>query len=648
MTRHLLSFFASILLVISIHAQVSADYAVLLSAVTNTTPPQIILNWPLYADASQYEVFRKGADDVSWGSPIATLSGDAVSYTDSDVITDSLYEYKVKRTNISGLEGEGYVLSAIQYRITDFRGGCLIVLDTTITTGLENELTRWMDDISGDGWSVSTINVARDMSPIAVREAIIATANADPDISSVILFGRVPVLYSGNLYPDGHPDHQGAWPADGIYGDINADYTDVTINTTTAGRPENWNIPGDGKYDQSIFKSKLELAVGRIDMFNMPSFALDESALLKRYLDNDHNFRTGITSYQQRALIDDNFGAFAGEAFASSGWRSYAPLVGNGNIAELDYFTTMYDNSYICSYGCGGGWFQGASGVGSSTDFAADTVKTVFTFLFGSYFGDWDVNDSFLRAPLAGGNALTNAWAGRPHWSLHYMGLGYPIGYASRSTQNNQSTYTSNIFPKWVHIALMGDPTLRMQIVDPVPEMHCALSDTPNAIDIHFTPSTDPDVIGYHIYRSATMYGKYERISDDIVSTSPFTDLSPIDGSNYYQVRPVALAVTPSGSFYNTGIGLRDSISIDVTAIATTDLMPWHIFPSPANDVISIAIDASLIGTEAFIADQTGRMVIHLQLDATQNKVDVSALPDGVYYIHIANSTAKKLVVIHN
>ncbi len=632
---------------ISMHAQVSSDYAVLLSAETSVAPPTITLNWPAYADASQYEVFRKAADDVSWGTPIAILAGDATAYDDTDVIIDSMYEYKVKRTNISGLEGEGYLLGAITLHAVDYRGTCLLVMDTTVTDALTNEITRLMDDISGDGWSVSQLHVARDMSPIAVREAIIAAAEADPEMQSVILIGRVPVLYSGNLYPDGHPDHQGAWPADGIYGDINADYTDVTINTTTAGRPENWNTPGDGKYDQSIFKSKLELAVGRIDMYNMPSFALDETGLLKRYLDNDHNFRTGITHFEQRALIDDNFGAFAGEAFASSGWRSYAPLVGNDNLQELDYFSTMYDNSYICSYGCGGGWFQGAGGVGSTTDFTLDTVKTVFTFLFGSYFGDWDVNDSFLRAPLAGGYALTNAWAGRPHWSLHYMGLGYPIGYASRQTQNNQSTYTSNIFPKWVHIALMGDPTLRMQVIAPVSEMHCEISDIQNAIDIHFTASADPEVIGYYVYRAATTYGKYERISDDIVATSPYTDLTPIDGLNYYQVRPVMLTTTPSGTFYNTGIGLRDSISIDVTDVNTLAPSIVHLYPSPADTYIVVVTSSDLVGSTFIIYDISGKAVLTVKLLSEDTSIKTTTLPDGVYTLKFSNGITRQFVVSH-
>ena len=57
---------------------------------------------------------------------------------------------------------------------------------------------------------------------------------------------------------------------------------------------------------------------------------------------------------------------------------------------------------------------------------AVDSLQSVFTFLFGSYFGDWDSPDNFLRAALASGTILSNAWSGRPLWSMHYMAMGDP------------------------------------------------------------------------------------------------------------------------------------------------------------------------------------------------------------------------------
>ena len=57
---------------------------------------------------------------------------------------------------------------------------------------------------------------------------------------------------------------------------------------------------------------------------------------------------------------------------------------------------------------------------------------------FGSYFGDWDSPNNFLRAPLATPTyTLTSAWAGRPYWMFHHMALGETIGFSTRLTQNN-------------------------------------------------------------------------------------------------------------------------------------------------------------------------------------------------------------------
>ena len=229
------------------------------------------------------------------------------------------------------------------------------------------------------------------------------------------------------------------------------------------------NVPGDGKFDQSSAPSgAVELGVGRVDLANMPAFApKTETDLLRQYLNKDHGFRVKAWTLPARGLIDDNFGAFGGEAFASTGWRAFSAFFGPANVFSLDWFGTLGANGYLWAYGCGGGNYTGAGGVGSTSNFAATDTKTAFTFLFGSYFGDWDVSNNFLRAPLATTTyGLTCAWAGRPAWYVHHMAMGETIGYAARVTQNNSGTYFYGYGPE-IHVALMGDPTLRMYVVAP-------------------------------------------------------------------------------------------------------------------------------------------------------------------------------------
>ena len=60
----------------------------------------------------------------------------------------------------------------------------------------------------------------------------------------MFLFGHVPVPYSGDIVPDGHaPDHQGAWPCDGFYGDMDGLWTDCSVNVAVAAIPETAMFP---------------------------------------------------------------------------------------------------------------------------------------------------------------------------------------------------------------------------------------------------------------------------------------------------------------------------------------------------------------------------------------------------------------------
>src|SRR5438477_11626866 len=101
---------------------------------------------------------------------------------------------------------------------------------------------------------------------------------------------------------------------------------------------------------------------------------------MQRYLMKDHAFRFKQLNRQRKAIIDDNFGYFGGEAFAADGWRNFSALLGDtANVKAGDYFTDMSSNSYLWSYGCGGGSYTSCGGVGSTTDFAADSVQNIFT-----------------------------------------------------------------------------------------------------------------------------------------------------------------------------------------------------------------------------------------------------------------------------
>jgi len=58
-------------------------------------------------------------------------------------------------------------------------------------------------------------------------------------------------------------------------------------------------------------------------------------------LNNNHAYRKKEFSVIKRAVIDDNFGYFSGEAFASGAFKDFTALVGSQNVQQGDYVTSM-------------------------------------------------------------------------------------------------------------------------------------------------------------------------------------------------------------------------------------------------------------------------------------------------------------------
>lgn len=556
----------------SIHAQTCRDVSVELRADVEESPPSITLNWYPNASATAYFVYRKLKNNSSWGAVIGNLPGDATQFHDSTVNIGVSYEYRVIR-QADAFTGYGYINSGIRLPEVEKRGLLILVVDSTFVESLSFEIDRLTDDLIGDGWRVQKIAVSRDAPVTEVKTHIIDIYSLNPGITKALfLLGHVPVPYSGEVNVDGHLDHTGAYPADVYYGDVNGIWTDNTINNTTASDPRNHNVPEDGKFDQGLIPSDVDLQVGRVDFYNMPSFGLDEEELLRAYLDKDHAYRHKHFTVEERALIDDNFGYFGGEAFAASGWKNAGPLVGPENVMAGDYFPDMTDGSYLWSYGCGGGWYQGAGGVGSTANFAASDLQSVFTMLFGSYFGDWDTQDNFLRAALAQGKTLTNVWSGRPHWEFHHMGMGENIGYDVRVSQNNSTLYNSNFGGRIVHMTLLGDPTLRNHVVGPPGEL--SVSDNDYHINVSWKPSADTSVTGYHLYRKADMEEDFTRVNAELITDTFYTDSCLITAGTYeYMVRALSLQYSQSGTYYNMSQGMKNQVlhSKESTVVADVD-----------------------------------------------------------------------------
>ena len=431
-------------------------------------------------------------------------------------------------------------------------GKVLVLVEKKAARQLEPELEKFYEDLVGDGWIVVQKVVHSNSSVGGIKEVIRREYVRDPiNTKSVVLIGNIPVPYSGNVNPDSHSDHQGAWPADMYYGDMDGVWTDTEVNIKTSKDPRNHNIPGDNKFDQSEVPGAIELQVGRIDFSDLDLLQKDEISLLREYLMKNHRFRHNQFAVNNRALLVNNFKEYK-EGFAQNGWKNFSPMFGRENIHERSYAKTLTRESYLWAYGCGDGSYQTCKGVIDSKTFARNDFNCVFNMLFGSYFGDWDTPNNLLRISLASGSILTACWAGRPNWVMHRMGLGETIGQATLLTQNNKKDYVAGFWAKQIHIALMGDPTLK-QIYFSGPESIDMIQDG-NSITLQWEPVNEE--YQYYVYRKSAE-GNYSLLNSEPVKSnfSSYTDYCLEPGTYQYMVRAERLESTASGSYYNLSQG---------------------------------------------------------------------------------------------
>jgi hypothetical protein len=646
-------------------------------------PPVISFQWNQVPGNFNILIYRKSKNSNNWGNPVATLPVSALSYTDKKVKTGIEYEYAIKAKY--GMQIETYVNAGIKCKETEYRGKFILLVDSTFVTDLKSELVRYESDLIGDGWEVLRKDISRSASVKYVKGIIRDFYNSDPEnVNSVFLFGHIAVPYSGNKAYDGHTvEHDGAWPADMYYGDFNEKlWSDKYVSCTTATKPENRNVPGDGKFDVCILpvNDTISLSVGRVDFSNLPAFPQPEVELLRNYLNKNHAFRHKINDPKMQALLYDRFGTLnytsgITEAFAISGWRNFSALLNFSNIKTGDFFSSTKDDSFIWSYGCGGGTDSSSAGIGNTKDFVAQSPKTVFTCLYGSWFGDWNTENNFMRAALASnGWILTCCWAGRPHYTFHQMGMGETIGYCVRATQNNINNYYygAEQTKRGIHVGLQGDPALRMHIVRPVNNLKSAI--TPNRTVMLTWNQADDSIVGYYIYKLDKPTNKYIRISNSPVTVTRFEDVSPDEGNNYYMVRSLKLSIVASGSYYNLSQGIFNTIRFkqlvlaqisranllpksenlqpgkideglntgveitqtNITSTEVTDITKELIvYPNPSTGLFNISFGASPVRQATIKIYNLQGKLLHVQTfqNATLERFDIGTLPKGIYIV---------------
>jgi hypothetical protein len=596
-----------------------AGPALLLTAEVEADSPRITLRWEPHPEGIEprgFSIWRKERDGNSWGTagfggvipPYATGSADAEgSWTDPDpdLRAGIPYEYRVLRQATKGSGSLGFICAGIDLPPVHHHGQLVLVIDRTMTRPLANELARLEDDLAGDGWTVVRLEFDRGL-PLddpgygrqvrELRREIQKVYQADPETTrAVLLIGHLPVPYTGDVAYDWHdpandgghtmPWHIGAWPADTYYGEMTWEWTDELVTETRSDFARNHNVPGDGKFDPNSYDQIYpggpqpgsypcaELWVGRVDLYDLPAFDLNEEQLLRRYLDKHHAYRHAHRTYDRRGLIDYNIKEVERGMYENNGpRRSFSTLFGPDQVhsnPKVDWFPTLAQNRYLWASGAGYSGFTHVGGIGTTADFASKRAQVVFTSLYGSYFGDWDNQNNILRAPLGNEDILTCVWLGPQinanfGLAVHHMALGKPIGYALDTTHYRGRIYHEGSMAMHVglrrgmQLNLMGDPTLRLHVV--APPTHVSRSSPwfclvrPRLSWTASPEAAQPDFKGYYVYAADDRRGPFTLLNPDgPISDTRFT--LPRRGGSFHMVRAVKLERTPSGTYHNLSQG---------------------------------------------------------------------------------------------
>ena len=648
-------------------AQNIKDSSFLLSATSNSLKNTILISWTT-TDATGYQISRKTTETDNWGTPLATISAANSFYLDSTALKGLVYEYRVAKVKGNSIRAIGYVASGIEVALNHYRKNILILVDSSTYNNIDSNAWKTLkNDYYMDGYGVTLMLVSEYSKPPAIKTKISTWSNVNRNLNNqCLLIGRVPVAYSGtmltnttDLPPDAHPDHGGAWPTDLYYAEFDGAWTDFLTMTTNITRAANLNNPGDGKFDPHFIPDNIDIQIGRIDFRMLPAQGISDFKMVENYLRKLHQFKIAAVKVPNKAFISDNFNYLGGEMPMRSGWNNASCMVGKNNITSTgNYFDSCKANSYLYANVMGGGSFTNCSGVGASNQFT-DSIRAVFNVMFGSYFGDWNTQDNFLRSCLASkGLTLTNVWAHRPHWYFHQMAMGMQIGHSVIIAQNNLTDFSlkygyigsfgGNYLDRRISMNLMGDPTLRMHYFDGAKNLNSNKTNSNKNVVLTWTASSEPGVVGYHVYRTSRNGGVDYPITTAPLNALTFTDLNPYNGTNYYVVKAIKLETSNTGTYYNSSWGVMAIVSGVVgtnTMLEENKTLSLSIYPNPASTQFTIETEInSLIN----IFDLQGRLMFTGLNKNTNIQINTNNWAKGIYIVNCSNggvSKTEKLII---
>lgn len=524
--------------------------------------------WEPDPKAINYEI---AIGESSSFTNIEKIAGNRNSYTffEADFFRGVTREIKIEKVfTLEDSTGKGWGYLEIGYGLPEVidKGNILLCIDNIMYDSVEADFLEYVRALNLHGFNAEFVKVPR--ADYYNTKAVLQTKEItkakyeelNGNLDYIILVGRVAVPYSGSTSPDGHSDETfGAWPADHFYGEFDGNWTDYLIDTVRELSPEvkvlhhHNNSAWDGKWDQTILPSEVEVSVGRIDVSDLTYFEESEAELLKRYFRKNIKWRKGEIDYPRRTLLDDKFGFFNSELFATEAWRNFSALVGYDNIDELSGRWDLRDKEYLFFWGAASGGYTGISETAFSFDYANHPYYGVFGFIFGSRILEFMHPNNTLKAQIASEPSfLSSIWSVRPNWFLHNMATGKTLGEVSKNSINNGVNYDNHgfkAFTRAVFMNVIGDPTLEMLVTDPPQNVKQVI----NGNEVELSWELTPDAEYYNIYFAESLSSEKVKLNEN-----PITDNSFVtnNSNGIYIVKSVKLQITNSGSYWLESIGV--------------------------------------------------------------------------------------------
>ena len=620
-------------------------------------------------------VNRRAFGTYTWTEVATALTPGTGHWIDNSVAAGEIWEYQVRRHGTWSYQSVAY--DAIGYTVACLNSDnaqnhrqMILLVANDVPTTLSAKYTQFKKELTADGWMINELLVPRASNwdsgneVIAIRNqvaSIYTNAPANDKPKALFILGHVPLPRSGSsnvTAPDGHDQSKGARGCDAYYADVDGVFTDTaTFNPGNLSSPLAINLPGDYKWDQDFFPSDIEMAFGRIDFADITEISTPEFTLLENYFDRLSNYRNvaaGADMGNKTAFFngydnsnDGSFRSLPNIAAPGECYQNVAGTTHNQWVQENGPFKIYMQNKFQPSI----------------TDWQTYGMDATVYSSDQSYWGFGDVpqpagNYGRIRTLLGiNSKCLIALWTTTGANIFHQACNGMALGVAMKEIMNHSASnnylekapqqYDTQDWWNRTHFAFYGDPTLTLYQVAPVSNVTLVENASNHAV-LNWTASPDAEVLGYHVFKSDTEFGRYERISTSPIVETNY-ELPSYQTGNWYMVKPVKAFTSGCGTFLHPGIGKEIQGSIVLAATTVEEVSAIRVYPIPAQK--ELQFQSSLRIKEISIYSLLGEVVFNERYSTNPSSIAVSTLASGVYFLKCKGEDGRiystKIVVNH-